>query len=368
MNWKKHPPTCTCGQCVNDRASRESQKAIAQARMTGQPVPPAPEKSKSAGYPPTFYDRNGPYGYYFTTGGSLSGYNQQQLVDMQSYDYYAIMQRMLGRGPANPNDYTFGNFPDTPTPVTIDSIPEETDLVRGWRTYTIDAQGRLKGSRAAWEAAEFVATCEYDQYADVVSHLLNGCPARGHAGCGIYSHKVGPEYLKTDRQVCDTRGRYAGNYPQTQVNVVAQCISSGVVVEHEHGYRAEKCRIEQMWLVTPRRCANGHWVKMETAQSTEIKWRRVKEDTGRDWMVTDSGVGIPAGVMNDPVAYWNTQAQIEAEIKARNMATPPRWSCSETPVGIPGAAYAQVLSTKYGVPCIAMPTTEFIAKLDEGSL
>lgn len=96
-----------------------------------------------------------------------------------------------------------------------------------------------------------------------------------------------------------------------------------------------------------------------------------ESDGTRDWMRTNYGPGIPAGLLSDPLVFANTQKQVEAEIRANMMTTPPtppRWSCSETPVENPGAAYAQVLSTKYGVPCIAMPTAEFIAKLDEGSL
>ena len=367
MNWKKHPPTCTCGKCVNDRASRESQKAIAQARMTGQPVPLVPPQHPKTCVCATCAYNSVPararQAYWPTVS---TGYSQrvktqmaQQLgyvPDRSTLNSYVTMQTGRYSVPA-----------DTPNPVTIDSIPEETDLVRGWRTYTIDAQGRLKGSRVAWETAEFTATCE-DDSTDVVTHLLNGCPYPSHAGCGIYSHKVGPEYLKTERPQC-TSQQYES--PVSQINVVAQCISSGVVVEHEHGYRAERCRIEQMWLVTPRRCANGHWVKMDDGQAhqpTEIKWHRETDSTGRDWMVTNYGPGVPAGLMSDLLVFLNTQQQIEADIRARAASTPPHWTCSETPVDNPGAAYAQVLSTKYGVPCTAMPTVEFIAKLDEGSL
>jgi hypothetical protein len=144
-----------------------------------------------------------------------------------------------------------------------------------------------------------------------------------------------------------------------EVKVVAQCISTGVVVEHEYGYRAEKCRIEQMWLVTPRPCAKGHSVKLEPG--------RYSSGEPSDWVFSKlhlAWVNTKTGRVVDDL---DMKSAVLSPFVI-NGSQAPHWECSEERVEHPGAAYAQVLSTKYGVPCTSMPVSQFIAKLDEGSL
>jgi hypothetical protein len=128
-------------------------------------------------------------------------------------------------------------------------------------------------------------------------------------GCGIYSHKTGPEYLQFERMTHYKSPVYQPDPPA--VKVVAQCISTGIVVEHKMGYRAEKCRIEQMWLIVPRPCPDKHPVRVD-----------------------DRGT----------------------------------WYCWRETYGEEAQEVAEDLSKKYGVPCGSMPVTEFFMKLDEGSL
>jgi hypothetical protein len=204
-----------------------------------------------------------------------------------------------------------------PIPVDIETIPLETEVVRGWRTYTMAADGTLKGSRTSWPTAEMVAECPDWNHEDAIrtpavaqQHLATGVCPRNEVGygCGIYSHRTGPEYLEFMRM----SGHYPGYSNGAQpVKVAAQCISTGIVVEHEMGYRAEKCRIEQMWLIVPRPCPEKHPI----------------------WIQPDSGVWV---------------------CESRDSAGPGHW--------------AEILSKKYGVPCVSMPVTEFFMKLDEGSL
>jgi hypothetical protein len=206
-----------------------------------------------------------------------------------------------------------------PTPVDIDTIPLETEVVRGWRTYTMTADGTLKGSRTSWPTAEMVAECSEPWSPQQIppqelaqQHLASGNCGIGSVanGCGIYSHKTGPEYLQFERMTHYKSPAYQPDPPA--VKVVAQCISTGIVVEHKMGYRAEKCRIEQMWLIVPRPCPDKHPI----------------------W--------IP------PACAF--------------------WVCETNPAVDRDVPWAEVLSKKYQVPCVAMPVTEFFMKLDEGSL
>ena len=237
----------------------------------------------------------------------------------------------------------------TPPKKTIDSLTEETALIRGWRKYTVNERGQLKGVRAVWETNSFEAKCNGKS---AVDHLLNGC---GWAPeCGIYSHKYGPEYLKVERIICSEDSVFS---TRTPVEVVAQCISSGVVVEHKFGYRAEKCRIERMWLIVPRPCAVGHGVMFVNGVQTN------KED----WVYNPTGLSYVNRVTGSVIDAYDMQAA-SFDIRMVLGSTPPHWKCSDTPSENPGAAYAQVLSTQYGVPCTAIGAVEFLARLDGGTL
>lgn len=296
----------------------------------------------------------------WAAGSQPSGYQVSQLRAQQAQlNYISAMAtgptRMLTRTPSGGYTYsaveTATAIPQRPT-ASVDSLPKESALIRGWRTYTVNEQGQLKGSRAVWESATFEAKCSGQEV--VADHLLNGCIQGGYPHtsfeCGIYSHKTGPEYLNLERLDCH-------NF--APVTVVAQCISSGVVAEHEFGYRAEKCRIEQMWLVVPRGCGK-HPLALRGESKTEIiwdQWANAYHDA-----VTGEPVALPK------LSLVEVQ-RVGGELGRFIVQYPHHWACAEgEAVANPGAAYAQVLSTKYGVPCTAIGVAEFLAKLDEGSL
>ncbi|MGE0228834.1 MAG: hypothetical protein AB7U23_10030 [Dehalococcoidia bacterium] len=129
--------------------------------------------------------------------------------------------------------------PPVVDPTTLPAIPE---AVEGWRLFQLQADAirglflvGMHGQR--WSGIEFTAVC-YDRVdgpviatqESCVHHLAN--PSWHHApGCGIYSTKrptfIPPGYF------------------------IARCLSYGVVAEHEHGYRAQHCRIEELFLIAP---------------------------------------------------------------------------------------------------------------------
>lgn len=113
---------------------------------------------------------------------------------------------------------------------------------KGWRSYTIHMADRgkilLVGVRQAWESGELVAECGSPEHwvadggtpAHCVSHLW-----AGRCSCGIYMMKALDRHSVIEA-LADWK------------TVLAQCSASGVVVEHEHGFRAERVRIDRLFV------------------------------------------------------------------------------------------------------------------------
>jgi hypothetical protein len=59
---------------------------------------------------------------------------------------------------------------------------------------------------------------------------------------------------------------------------------------------------------------------------------------------------------------------IQPDFDPNRQAINSAWLCEAKAVAGHDVAWAEVLSKKYGVPCISTPVTEFFMKLDEGSL
>lgn len=106
-----------------------------------------------------------------------------------------------------------------------DDIPEPDDeywsdqMVEGWRAWRWE-DGRLCGVFDAWRSPEYQATC--DECREV--------PSWSHS-CGIYAVK-NPKSVHRFHQGSSVVGRVE---------------MWGSVIEHEHGYRAARARITDLW-------------------------------------------------------------------------------------------------------------------------
>lgn len=103
-------------------------------------------------------------------------------------------------------------------------------VLRGWRQYSLDSLGKLSGGFGIpWDSTEMHAECRAAVYTPnavlrtAVEHL-----AEGTCTCGIYI-------------VGDPPPAWANT-----IEVYAQVVGWGAVVEHEHGFRVEYCRIERL--------------------------------------------------------------------------------------------------------------------------
>ena len=211
--------------------------------------------------------------------------------------------------------------------------PEITDVIRGWRTFALKKGLLLQGSfGTTWGASELEAECK-----GLLGDIRPASPgtarehlAAGICGCGIYTHKRGPEYsYGLSGELCET-------WP---VQIVAQCVIWGIVYEAELGYRSERCRIEQLWMLTPRPC--GH-EKVMAAVNGAVQWEH-------------------EGVAAEEQEFWAAQGVAEDVLA---IILPQR---ERLPVGTPEAV-AQVLRTTYQVPVHTIPVLEFLVALDKGEL
>lgn len=192
-------------------------------------------------------------------------------------------------------------------------VEETTELLIGWRTYTIENY-KLRGAWRPWESRVFHASCNCKEFASTATNRtlqfeavegrreqMREHLASGKGTCGVYSRKK--LSVKSDYEI------YPSSYP---IRVAARCVNYGLGYEYDGGYRSEFCRIEHLYLLS----------KAPLAES----------------IATGSMV---ESVML-PVGY------------AAQTVTP------ET--------VAQVLSTTYGVPCDVMSPLEFAYKDEEGML
>lgn len=128
--------------------------------------------------------------------------------------------------------------PYQPQPAPDLGEPEEFQgEFKGWRTFTVGfedhAKLRLHGSAGVmWESGELEAYCRANGYDDpaIEAHL-----SKGTCTCGIYMTKA------------LDRGHIVVALQQWQT-VIAQCSASGLVVEHEHGFRAQRVRIDRLFV------------------------------------------------------------------------------------------------------------------------
>lgn len=201
-----------------------------------------------------------------------------------------------------------------PDPVaTPDDIEETTELVIGWRTYTVKDY-KLRGSWNAWESRVYHASCncaEFDELSmtELPLHeerrdLMRQHLAAGTGTCGVYSRKslnLGKDY------------HYGVALAADYLRVAAKCVNYGLGYEYDGGYRSEFCRIEHLFVLT-------------------------KGDSVYE--LSDVGVLVPGSEWERPYAVGT----------------------------VAPATLAQILSTTYGVPCDVMSPLEFAYKHDEGML
>lgn len=137
------------------------------------------------------------------------------------------------------------------------SLPTENfdGVLRGWRLFKVvhDENGfaHLYGTfHQRWDSPVHTAECKSDS-GDILATLSIAIAAKpiqksvtgdaathlasGTCRCGVYLMKSLPA------------DELAGTFTGSQV-AVAQCVAWGTVVEHEHGWRAEHCRIERVFM------------------------------------------------------------------------------------------------------------------------
>jgi hypothetical protein len=95
--------------------------------------------------------------------------------------------------------------------------PEPIVGWRGWRWFG----SGLRGMRAWWHTDVLIAECGFCSAAPSLNHT-----------CGIYALKP---------------GHSATQVPGGHLAVVGMVELSGLVIEHERGYRAEVARITELW-------------------------------------------------------------------------------------------------------------------------
>lgn len=133
-----------------------------------------------------------------------------------------------------------------PDPVaTPDDIEETTELVIGWRTFTVKDY-KLRGSWNTWESRVFHASCncaEFDNpyrlelpVIDERRDLMRQHLAAGTGTCGVYSRKS-LELYKDYRTHSD------------ELRVAAKCVNYGLGYEYDGGYRSEFSRIEHLFIL-----------------------------------------------------------------------------------------------------------------------
>lgn len=114
-----------------------------------------------------------------------------------------------------------------PTPLPPEPGLEEEfwspEVVRAWRVWTWDAE-TLHGRWTAWLSETLTARCDH----------CEEVPGWQHP-CGIYATK-------------DRLDLWVFGHWRCAVLVVGQVELSGLVIEHERGYRAEQARITHLWV------------------------------------------------------------------------------------------------------------------------
>lgn len=133
-----------------------------------------------------------------------------------------------------------------PDPVAApDDIEETTELVIGWRTFTVKDY-KLRGSWNTWESRVFHASCNCEEFdhpyrmelpvIDERRDLMRQHLAAGTGTCGVYSRKSLKLYkdYRTDPD---------------ELRVAAKCVNYGLGYEYDGGYRSEFCRIEHLFIL-----------------------------------------------------------------------------------------------------------------------
>lgn len=100
--------------------------------------------------------------------------------------------------------------------------------VIGYRLWLIDPQGHVAGATGRrWRRPSMTATCQDADPGDELPHTAHRCSDVGH-GCGIYAVKDVNTLVGRHPAVCWMLG-------------IVQL--TGKVVEHEHGYRAQRANV-----------------------------------------------------------------------------------------------------------------------------
>lgn len=201
-------------------------------------------------------------------------------------------------------------------PKSPDDIEETTELIIGWRTFSVE-NFKLRGVWSVWHERVFHASCNCQQFeaatgagANPLLHetfdideglreQMRQHLAAGKGTCGVYS-RAKLSYLKDVHSAGD---------PSRTTQVAARVVNYGLGYEYDAGFRSEFSRLEHLYLLATKPLG------ME-----------------------------PGGKLAPFLDGWTSRTQLSPE------------------------TVAQTLSTTYGVPCDVMHPLEFLWKHEVGSL
>lgn len=171
------------------------------------------------------------------TARKLQSLNQQQPIFGA-----AIPRPGAALSPGSLNylvENSFAQRSAKPTPPDVDAIPEQDEVITSWRGFQINmklvigAPPLLRGHYGQnWSGREYEATCNEGTLKECLTDEAWKRDKHEQHGCGLYSMKDA-----WDNNVINSA-------------VAAECTNLGIVTEYEHGYRAERTRIERLWLFT----------------------------------------------------------------------------------------------------------------------
>ena len=131
------------------------------------------------------------------------------------------------------------------TPPDPDRVPDGIEPISAFRLWIAEADGKLHSlnDRGAWEPGEWtVAQCPIERHQ--APH--EGC------SCGLYAAKERNYALHLARRFL----------PGAAATVVGRVELAGKVIEHDHGYRAERARIAEVFTVE----GAGEWAEAVAAR------------------------------------------------------------------------------------------------------
>lgn len=143
-------------------------------------------------------------------------------------------------------------------PKSPDDIEETTELIIGWRTFSVE-NFKLRGVWSVWHERVFHASCNCKEYTEATIGIPTGFQqtfetkderreqmrqhlASGKGTCGVYSRSK-LSYLR------DVHG---SGHSDRGAQVAAKVVNYGLGYEYDDGFRSEYSRLEHLYLLETR--------------------------------------------------------------------------------------------------------------------